>query len=67
MIFDVIAGITLLGVGIIAAFFAGKRKERKENDTNAENTRIATEGKIKIAIRDADNDRDWLDRLRARK
>lgn len=66
MIFDVIAGITVLGVGIIAAFFVGKRKERTDNDINTENTRIATESKIIGAIRDADNSHDWRGELHER-
>jgi hypothetical protein len=63
---EAIIGLAVLVGGIIAAFFAGKRRERTENDTDTENTRIATELEIRGAIRDADNAHDWRDRLHER-
>jgi hypothetical protein len=53
-------------VGVIAAFFAGGRNARKANEIDKENARIATESKIRGAIRDADNAHDWRDSLRER-
>ena len=63
---DAIIGLAVIIAGLFGAFFFGKRKERKANDTKAENTRIATEGRIKGAIRDADSDPAWRDQLRDR-
>lgn len=62
---DIIVGLAGLAGLLFAAFFAGGRKERKANETEAENTRIATQDRIKGAIRDADV--DWRGELHKRK
>ena len=63
---DAIIGLVVIMGGLFGAFFFGKRKERKANDIDQENTRIATEGRIKGAIRDADSDPAWRDQLHDR-
>lgn len=63
----IIAAVVIIG-GFVAAFLFGKRKERKANDIDTENTRIATEGRIKGAIRDVENTgHSWRDSLHKRK
>lgn len=61
----------LATIAIAAAWFLGTRKgrnlERADHDRDTENNRIATEGRIKGAIRDADSNHSWRDNLRGRK
>ena len=48
---EAIIGLAVLVGGIVAAFFAGKRKERTDNEIDTHNEYIATKARIQSAIR----------------
>jgi len=60
---EAIVGLALLVGGIIAAFFAGKRKERTDNETDTHNEWIATKARIEAATRPDLSDGDVADSL----
>ena len=61
---EALIGIAVLVGGIIAAFFAGKRKERTDNETDTHNEYIATKARIDAAIRPDLSGADVDDSLR---
>tara|TARA_R110000744_G_scaffold361412_1_gene469162 strand:- start:325 stop:531 length:207 start_codon:yes stop_codon:yes gene_type:complete len=61
---EAIIGLVVLAGGIIAAFFAGKRKERTDNETDTHNEYIATKARIDAAIRPDLSGADVDDSLR---
>jgi hypothetical protein len=61
---EAIVGLAVLVGGIIAAFFAGKRKERTDNDTDTHNEYIATKARIEAATRPDLSSADVDDSLR---
>ena len=63
---DAMIGLAVFIGGIVAAFFAGKRKQRAKDATERANVRKATEARIKYAI-DFNDDIDWRDSLHERK
>jgi hypothetical protein len=63
MIEAIIALAVLVG-GIIAAFFAGKLKERTDNEIDTHNDYIATKARIEAAMRPNLSGADVNDSLR---
>jgi hypothetical protein len=61
---EAIFGLAVLFGGIVAAFFAGKRKERTDNETYTHNEYIATKARIEAAIRPDLSSADVDDSLR---
>jgi hypothetical protein len=61
---EAIVGLAVLVGGIIAAFFAGKRRERTDNDTDTHNEYTATKARIEAAIRPDLSGADVDDSLR---
>jgi hypothetical protein len=61
---EAIIGLAVLVGGIIAAFFAGKRRERTDNETDTHNEYIATKARIEASIRPDLSSADVDDSLR---
>jgi len=63
---DALLGLLALVGMLVAAFFAGGRKQRTKDAIERENVRKSTEGRIRHAI-DFANDDDWRSKLHERK